>query len=118
MKLRRAGLLPLVGLLTAGEPSPAPRTAPPAVDATAGAVTAAFANASAVDLSRVRLGFEGWPTCALYNGVGGPDWGDAVAAEPFDVALDAAGHATPVPVPACIAPCPVEGAPADCCGPQ
>jgi sialate O-acetylesterase len=94
------------------------RTAPPAVDATAGAVTAAFANASAVDLSRVRLGFEGWPTCALYNGVGGPDWGDAVAAEPFDVALDAAGHATPVPVPACIAPCPVEGAPADCCGPQ
>ena len=32
-------------------------------------------------------------------------------------ALDFLG-ATPVPVPACIFPCPEAGLPADCCGPQ
>jgi hypothetical protein len=94
------------------------RTAQPTVDAAAGTVTAALANASEVDLARVRLDFEGLPTCALYNGVGGPDSLTALVAEPWDVALDSEGRPTPVPVPACIFPCPVDGRPIDCCGPQ
>jgi hypothetical protein len=47
MKLRRAGLLPLVGLLAAGEPSPAPRSAPPA--ATPAAAGPALPNSPAVN---------------------------------------------------------------------
>ena len=47
MKLRRAGLLPLVGLLTAGEPSPAPFSAPPA--ATTAAAGPALPNSPAVN---------------------------------------------------------------------
>jgi sialate O-acetylesterase len=95
------------------------RTAPPTVDAGAGTLQAVLANASEVDLARVRFSFEPYPACALYNGVGGPDGGgDALVAEPFDVALDATGRATPVPVPACVFPCPEPGLPEDCCGPQ
>lgn len=47
MKLRRAGLLPLVGLLTAGEPATAPRSAPPA--ATTAAAGSALPNSPAVN---------------------------------------------------------------------
>jgi hypothetical protein len=94
------------------------RTAMPTVDAGAGTLRATLANASEVSLARVRFSFEPYPLCALYNGQGGPDGGDALVAEPWDVALDAAGGATPVPVPACIFPCPEAGLPADCCGPQ
>jgi len=94
------------------------RTAPATVDAAAGSLSAVLANASAVDLTRVRLSYEPYPACALYNGEGGPDGGDALVAEPFDVALDADGRATPVPVPECVFPCPEPGLPADCCGPQ
>jgi hypothetical protein len=94
------------------------RTAPPTVNAGAGTLSAALANASEVDVTRVRLSYEAYPACAVYNGEGGPDGGDARVAEPFDVVLDAAGRATPVPVPACVYPCPEPGHPADCCGPQ
>ena len=92
------------------------RTAPPTVDAGAGTLRATLANASEVDLARVRFSYEPYPACALYSGAGGPD--GALVAEPFDVLLDAAGRATPVPVPACVFPCPEPGLPADCCGAQ
>ena len=55
-------------------------------------------------------------------GRGAPDWGDVLVAEPFDVALDAAGRPARARVTACTSPCPIAamiaGAPADCCGPQ
>jgi hypothetical protein len=93
----------------------------PTLDATRGTLVATLpgVNASSLDQTRLRLSWEGYPSCALYNGVGGPDGGgDALVAEPWDVALDSEGTPTPVPVPACIFPCPVNGQPMDCCGPQ
>jgi len=90
---------------------------PVVVDSVSGVIYATLANTSAVDLSRLRLSHEGYPTCAFYNGEGGPE-GSAMVAEPWDVVLDAQGHPTPVPVPTCIYPCPIQGLPDDCCGLQ
>ncbi len=38
----------------------------------------------------LRFDFEGYPQCALYNGVGGPDNHTGIAAPPFE-------HAAPLP---------------------
>ena len=71
------------------------RTEPPTVSGST--VTAVFTSvglATVVDTESLQFMFEGEPECVLYNGVGGPDNGTAVAASPFFVSLSAAGAPT------------------------
>ena len=67
-------------------------------------VTAAFtpdpANA-VVDTTQLRFMYEGEPECVLYNGVGGPDDGTAIASSPFYVDLKPTGAWSLVPAPPC-----------------
>jgi len=68
------------------KPMPAAAAAP--------AAAGSSGAASVVDTERLQFMFEGEPECVLYNGVGGPDNGTAIAASPFYVSLTAAGTPT------------------------
>lgn len=71
---------------------------------TGSTVTAIFVPESAtavVATDTLRFMYEGEPECVLYNGVGGPDNGTAIAASPFYVSLAATGQPALVPATPC-----------------
>lgn len=79
------------------------RTESPSVVSGTRTVTARFYPMppdATVATDQVQFMYEGEPECALYNGVGGPDNGTAIAATAFHVSLQEGRGGTPALVPA------------------